>query len=70
MHLKELIITEIYCQFNDFAMFIKQIPNLKNLTISSSNNIDMINANRWKDLIKSSLPCLDIFKFKFRIFNH
>jgi hypothetical protein len=46
-------------------MFVKQIPNLKSLTISSLNNMDMINADRWENLIKSSLPYLDIFKFKF-----
>jgi hypothetical protein len=46
-------------------MILKQTPNLKSLTIGSDNNPDMIDADRWKHLITSSLPYLNIFKFKF-----
>jgi hypothetical protein len=49
-------------------MFIKQAPNLQNLTISSKVS-SMIDAYGWQDLIKTSLPFLNIFKFKF-VYSH
>ncbi|CAF1295947.1 unnamed protein product [Rotaria magnacalcarata] len=65
VHLVKLIIGELKYNFEDFANFVKQIPNLTSLTISESNNLTKINAIYWEDLIKSSLPYLNIFKFKF-----
>ncbi|CAF5075759.1 unnamed protein product, partial [Rotaria sp. Silwood1] len=65
IHLKQLIIGLFKYNFEDFEMFVKQIPNLKNLTIHSKNNINMIDAYKWKNLIQSSLSYLNIFKFKF-----
>jgi hypothetical protein len=70
LHLKELILTEMNGTFDDLEFFVKQTPNLTNLIISSSDNIDMINARRWENLIKSSLSCLDIFKFRYSYHNN
>ncbi|CAF1201612.1 unnamed protein product [Rotaria sordida] len=64
-HLRQLIIDEYGYEFEDFEIFVKQIPNLKSLIISAYDNIDIIDASRWEHLIKSSLPHLHIFKFKF-----
>jgi hypothetical protein len=63
IHLEKLILDKFDDKFKNFERFVKQIPNLKSLTIS--NSLDMIDANRWKQLITSSLPYLNKFKFKF-----
>lgn len=65
IRLKQLIIDEYNDEFINFQKFIKQTPNLKNLTISNSIHKDMINAYQWENLITSFLPYLKIFKFKF-----
>ncbi|CAF1567497.1 unnamed protein product [Didymodactylos carnosus] len=65
INLKQLVMTELDYTFDDLVMFLKRTPNLKSLTISADDNIDMINGYRWEYLITSSLPYLDIFKFKF-----
>jgi hypothetical protein len=65
LHLKQMIIGEFKDEFNALEIFIKQTPNLKSLTISATNNIDIIDACRWEHLITSSVPYLDSFKFKF-----
>ncbi|CAF1270888.1 unnamed protein product [Rotaria sordida] len=65
IHLKQLIIGLFKYNFEDLEIFVKQIPNLKSLTIHSKNDINMINADKWKNLIQSSLTHLNIFKFKF-----
>lgn len=65
VHLKQMIIGDAICKFYNFEIFVKQIPNLKNLTISTTDNRDMIYANKWQQLITVSLPQLSVFKFKF-----
>ena len=65
IHLKELIIGQLIYDFDEFEVFIKQIPNLKSLTIHAEGDINMINACQWENLIESSLPYLNIFKFNF-----
>jgi hypothetical protein len=65
IHLKQLIIGQFKHRFEDFENFVKQIPNLENLTISADRDIDMCDANNWEILITSSLPYLSLFKFKF-----
>jgi hypothetical protein len=65
LHLKQLIIDECWNSFNAFEMFVKQTPNLKSLTISTFDNNDMADADKWEQLITSSLHYLDIFKFNF-----
>jgi hypothetical protein len=64
IHLEKLILDH----FMDFELFAKQIPNIKSLTISNSIDNDMIDAYRWEHLITSSLPYLNIFKFKFHYY--
>jgi hypothetical protein len=65
VHLKQLVIGKLTYEFDDFKIFVKQIPNLKCLTISADDNIDMMSANRWEKLITFSLPHLKTFQFKF-----
>ncbi|CAF1464876.1 unnamed protein product [Rotaria sordida] len=60
-NLKRLIIDKFQNDFEDFEKFIKQIPNLKSLTISTDNKLNMFDAYRWENLISSSLPYLNIF---------
>jgi hypothetical protein len=67
VHLKQLIIGKFRYKFEDFRNFVKQIPNLQSLTISADGDIEMLNANQWENLIISSLPYLNIFKFKFSV---
>lgn len=68
LHLKRLIIDDYDYHFKHLAILLKQTPNLKYFNISSSNNIDLINANYWQQLIKSSLSHLIDFKFSFRCY--
>jgi len=70
IHLQQLIIDEFNDEFKNFEIFIKQTKNLKILTISNSIYDDMIDACRWEHLITSSLPYLNIFKFKFNYSLH
>lgn len=66
IHLEKLILHEFKCEFKNVELFVKQIPNLKSLTISNSYyNTDMINAIRWEKLITSSLLYLKKFELKF-----
>jgi hypothetical protein len=66
IHLENLILDRFDDQFKNFEIFLKQTPNLKSLTILNPIGDDMIDAYRWEHLITSSLPYLNIFKFKFR----
>ncbi|CAF4426301.1 unnamed protein product [Rotaria sp. Silwood2] len=68
-HLKELIIDDFEYPFEYFEMLVKQTPNLKILKISASIHKSIINANAWEYLIKTSLPYLNIFIFKFEIYH-
>ncbi|CAF1110458.1 unnamed protein product [Rotaria sp. Silwood1] len=67
VHLKQLIMIEFRCKFEDFQMFIKHTPNLKSLIISIDYEREMIDAYRWEELIISSLFQLTSFQFKFKI---
>ena len=65
LQLKKLIIDDfIYISLNDFEIFLKFTPNLKQLKISA-NGKDLINEARWKQLITTSLPSLSTFQFMF-----
>ncbi len=65
-HLKELVVDNVHSTLNELEFFVKQISNLQRLTISASNNKDMIDADHWERLKTSLLPQLDSFKFVFR----
>ncbi|CAF1354449.1 unnamed protein product [Adineta steineri] len=65
VHLKHLHIDECRISFGRFELLSKCFPNLKIFSIASEYGNDMIDANRWQHLIKSSLPLLRIFNFDF-----
>ena len=75
--LKKLIITDFSGELSDLVMIFKQIPNLRSLTICTGrrltifidNNKEIVDAGQWQDLISSSLPHLNIFKFQFLLKN-
>ncbi|CAF1427017.1 unnamed protein product [Rotaria sordida] len=64
-NLKQLIIMDFAVKFDNLRIILKQTPNLQSLTINVYNNINLIDAIQWEQLISSSLSYLDIFKFKF-----
>jgi hypothetical protein len=49
-------------------MILKRTPNLNSLIISAHNNLHIIDADQWEDLISSSLPYLKIFEFNFNFY--
>ncbi len=56
--------------FDEFEVFIKEIANLKSLTIHTEGDINMMNACQWENLIQSSLPYLNIFKSSFGCYRN
>ncbi|CAF0941400.1 unnamed protein product [Rotaria sordida] len=70
IHLKQLIIGLLEYDFDEFEVFIKLIPNLRILIINTEGDINMMNACQWKNLIQSSLPYLNIFKFNFGCYHN
>jgi hypothetical protein len=46
VHLKHLIIALFKYNFQDFQIFVLQIPNLKSLIINAKDDINMINAKQ------------------------
>ncbi|CAF1494892.1 unnamed protein product [Adineta steineri] len=67
VHLKELVISNFQYKFEDLKCLVKYIPKLITLKFTGTYDLDMIDANQWESLIKSSLSCLETFKF---IFNY
>jgi hypothetical protein len=67
VHLKRLVIDEFRDEFNLLEILLQRTPNLKQLTISVTDNIEMIDACRWERLITVSLPCLNVFNFTFGV---
>jgi hypothetical protein len=65
VHLKRLIIQNFDGKFDGLERLLKRTPNLKVLIIVSNDNLDIADASGWRKLIRTSLPLLDIFKFKF-----
>ncbi len=55
-------------EFEPFEIFLKQTLNLLILTKSSNYDKVIIDASRWKHLLTTSLPYLDIFRFESRCF--
>jgi len=68
IYLKQLIIDNYEYTFEEFEIFIQLTPNLKRLAISALDNICMIDAHRWEQLIKSSLKFLNVFQFIFGLY--
>jgi hypothetical protein len=67
VHLKRLAIHSFQDEFDFLEILLKRTPNLKLLMISASDNMDIIDAWRWQNLITTSLSHLDVFEFKFGI---
>jgi len=66
IHLKQMIIDELFDNFANLKIFLKQIPNLKSLKLSSTDCADcMIDAVEWDCFIKTYLSHLKVFQFKF-----
>ena len=67
--LTQLNLGTYHVEFNHVEMILKQTPNLKILILyTASDNDDIIDANRWENLISSTLPHLYIFRFCFNFF--
>jgi len=65
LDLKQLIIKYSKANFYDLQLSLEHLPNLNILSICASDNIQMIDADRWQDLIESSLIHLHLFKINF-----
>jgi hypothetical protein len=70
VYLNKLILENFSGTFNQFELLVKRTPNLKWLLISTSKQVDMIDGDRWKQLIRSSLSHLTVFKFIFDNLAH
>ncbi len=70
VYLNKLILENFPGTFDQFELLVKRTPNLKWLLISASKEVDMIDGDRWKQLIRSSLPHLTLFKFIFDYLVH
>jgi hypothetical protein len=52
---------------DEFEWFISSFSHqLRILSISTSNDLDCLNADRWQQLISSRMPCLEQFIFQHR----
>ncbi|CAF0903903.1 unnamed protein product [Adineta steineri] len=65
VYLKQLHIDYSVTSFRFIELLLKCTPNLKILSIVADYGNDMVDADRWEHLIKSSLPLLRVFNFKF-----
>ena len=63
-HLKHLILADFQPDFHELNCFLQNMANLRNLTVTSSNDSSMISAPHWQQLITSSFPYLKDFRFK------
>lgn len=67
VHLKRLAIDSFYAGFDALEALLQRTPNLNFLKIRTYSDLDMIDARRWRKLIRSSLPLLHVFKFIFTL---
>ncbi|CAF1407829.1 unnamed protein product [Adineta steineri] len=65
VHLKQLHLDRSLTSFELIEQLLKCFPNLKIFSIVAINARNMIDANLWQHLIKSSLPLLRVFNFNF-----
>ncbi|CAF1024618.1 unnamed protein product [Adineta steineri] len=66
IHLKELNIFNSEYKFQDIQNLLKSTPNLINLKICGTCDLDMIDGNQWENFIRSSLVYLTKFQFIFK----
>ncbi|CAF4259813.1 unnamed protein product, partial [Adineta steineri] len=69
VYLKQLHLAHSWISFERLEVLLKCIPNLKIFSIWTTNADDMIDADQWQHLIKSSLPQLRVFNFTFDYYN-
>jgi hypothetical protein len=67
VHLKRLVINNFRAAFDHFEILLQQTPNLKLLKVAADNDFGIVDAYRWRKVINTSLPLLDVFKFKFSL---
>ncbi len=67
INLKQLGIHSYEDAFEWLGILLDRTPNLTLLMISANDNLEILNAWRWQNLITTSLPVLDFFKFKFSL---
>ena len=67
VHLKHLNLGRFNSTFDDLTRFLKNLSNLRRLTINSASDRRMIDASRWEELITSFLSHLKDFRFKFEL---
>ncbi len=67
VHLKRLVINNFRAPFDHFEILLQQTPNLKLLKIAADNDFGIVDVYRWRKVINTSLPLLDVFKFKFSL---
>ncbi|CAF1205472.1 unnamed protein product [Adineta steineri] len=65
VHLKQLHIDYSITSFRFIELLLKCTPNLRIFSIVTHMAHNMIDADRWQYLIKSSLPLLRVFNFRF-----
>jgi hypothetical protein len=63
-NLTHMYISNCEVEFDDFEVFLKKIcSKLQVLHLKTSSDIDYLDANRWKQLIKKHMPHLYNFHF-------
>jgi hypothetical protein len=67
VHLQRLLIHSFDDEFDSLETLLQRTPNLKLLMVSNYYDPDIVDASRWQRLITTSLPLLDVFKFKFSV---
>ncbi|CAF1326468.1 unnamed protein product [Adineta steineri] len=67
VRLNQLIINDCKADFEMIEQWLKHTPNLTIFTIKAVNCVNMINADRWQNLIESSLLHLRVFNFYFSL---
>jgi hypothetical protein len=70
VYLNKLIMEDFFGTFDRFELLVKRTSNLKYLLIRAEKAFDMIDADRWEQLIRSLLPHLNVFKFIFNEFYY
>ncbi|CAF0845169.1 unnamed protein product [Adineta steineri] len=68
-HLKQFIVKYANVKFESLKLILQCLPSLEIFSIYSQDNIEMIDANRWQNLIEIYLPVLTVFKFCFGEFS-
>ena len=69
VRLKDLILVNFRSTFNDLTHLLQNMPKLRSLTLGSSKDRNILDADSWEELITSSLPYLKDFRFQLAMNN-